>query len=177
MTSSDPSKTDLSLSPTSAATPSNSTTPKKREAEDWALVLIAEGIQSKVVRTEAGFTVAVASGDALAAREILDSWQTERSERSRRLAIPPARGASTLEAAMAYACALTLVAFHVGLENSGRWADFRELGKSQAALVLEGQWWRLITALTLHADLPHVLGNTLFGGFFLLTFAAGFDTI
>ena len=171
MTSSDPSKTDLSLSPTSAATPSNSTTPKKREAEDWALVLIAEGIQSKVVRTAAGFTVAVASGDAPAAREILDSWQTERSERSRRLAIPPARGASTLEAAMAYACALTLVAFHVGLENSGRWADFRELGKSQAALVLEGQWWRLITALTLHADLPHVLGNTLFGGFFLAAVA------
>jgi membrane associated rhomboid family serine protease len=171
MTSSDPSNTDLSLSPTSAATPSNSTTPKKREAEDWALVLIAEGIQSKVVRSETGFTVHVASGDALAAREILDSWQTERSERSRRLAIPPARGATTLEAAIAYACALTLVAFHLGLENSGRWADFRELGKSQAALVLEGQWWRLVTALTLHADLPHVLGNTLFGGFFLAAVA------
>ena len=171
MTSSDPSKSDLPLPPTSAATPSNPTTPKKREAEDWALVLIAEGIQSKVVRTEAGFTVDVASADAITARKILDSWQNERSERSRRLAIPPARGATTLEAAIAYACALTLVAFHLGLENSGRWSDFRELGKSQAALVLDGQWWRLVTALTLHADLPHVLGNTLFGGFFLAAVA------
>jgi membrane associated rhomboid family serine protease len=171
MTSSDPSKSDLPLPPTSAASASNPTTTKKREAEDWALVLIAEGIQSKVVRTEAGFTVDVASADALAARKILDSWQNERSERSRRLAIPPARGATTLEAAIAYACALTLVAFHLGLENSGHWADFRELGKSQAALVLDGQWWRLVTALTLHADLPHVLGNTLFGGFFLAAVA------
>jgi membrane associated rhomboid family serine protease len=163
MNSSDLSESD----PTLPATPTTLTTPKKREAEDWALVLIAEGIQSKVVRVEAGFSVRVATADVSAAREILDSWQSERSERSRRLSLPPPRGATTLEATMAYTCALALLAFHLGLEYSGRWAHFIELGKCQAALVLDGQWWRLVTALTLHADLPHVLGNTLFGGFFL----------
>ncbi len=161
MTSIDPNESDLPLLP---ATP---TTPSRREAEDWALVLIAEGIQSKVVRVEAGFTVRLATADASAAREILESWQSERAERSRRLRLPAARGATTLEVATAYACALGLLAFHLGLESSGRWAEFLKLGRSQAALVLEGQWWRLLTALTLHADLPHVLGNTLFGGFFL----------
>jgi membrane associated rhomboid family serine protease len=123
------------------------------------------------VRAETGFTVHVASEDARAAREIIDSWRIERSERSRRLALPPARGATNLEAAMAYTCALALVVFHLRLESSGHWAGFIRLGRSQAALVLEGQWWRLVTALTLHSDLPHVLGNTLFGGFFLTAVA------
>ena len=163
MTRFDPSESDPAL-PTTPTTP---TTSKRREAEDWALVLIAEGIQSSVVRVEAGFTVRVAGADASAARAILESWQSERVERSRRLILPPARGATMLEAAMAYASVLALLAFHLGLESAGRSADFLELGKSQAALVLEGQWWRLVTALTLHADLPHVLGNILFGGFFL----------
>lgn len=134
-------------------------------------MLIAEGISSKLVRTEAGFAVHVAADDRAAAGEILDAWRIERAERARRLALPIPRGATTLEAATAYAFVLTLLAFHLGLENSGRWLEFMDVGKSQAALVLEGQWWRLITALTLHADLPHILGNTLFGGFFLAAVA------
>lgn len=146
-------------------------TPKKREAEDWVLVLTAEGISSEVVRIDAGFSVHVAPDDLAATREILDAWRLERIERARRLALPVPRGATTLEATAAYAFALSLLAFHLGLEHAGRWLEFTDIGKSQAALVLEGQWWRLITALTLHADLPHVLGNTLFGGFFLAAVA------
>jgi membrane associated rhomboid family serine protease len=171
MTSFDPSESNPSGATASSAIPASPTTPKKREAEDWALVLIAEGIQARVVRAEAGFTVQVGPGDARAAFEIIDAWQIERSERSRRLALPPARGATALEAVMAYVCVLALLAFHLGLESSSQQADFVRLGKSQAALVLDGQWWRLITALTLHSDLPHVLGNTLFGGFFLAAVA------
>ena len=32
---------------------------------------------------------------------------------------------------------------------------------------MEGQWWRLVTALTLHADWQHLLGNLLIGGVFI----------
>ena len=43
-----------------------------------------------------------------------------------------------------------------------RW-DWRGAGALHAAAVLDGDWWRTVTALTLHGDLGHLLGNTLFG--------------
>lgn len=144
---------------------------RKREAEEWALVLIAEGIPSTVLRLDDGFTLAVAPEARPAAQEILASWQVERTERARRIALPIPRGATTFEATLAFLFALGLLVFHLGLETSGRFFDLLAIGRSQATLVLEGDWWRLITALTLHADLPHVIGNTLFGGFFLAVVA------
>jgi membrane associated rhomboid family serine protease len=31
-------------------------------------------------------------------------------------------------------------------------------------VLADGEWWRLVTALTLHADSAHLLGNVFFGG-------------
>ncbi|MFP6655668.1 MAG: rhomboid family intramembrane serine protease [Myxococcota bacterium] len=146
-------------------------THRKREAEDWALVLIAEGIPSQLFRTGGGFSLQVAPETQTTACEILTDWQIERIERARRFSLPIPRGATAVETAAAYLFALSLLPFHLGLEAAGRSSLFLEMGRSQAALVLDGQWWRLITALTLHADLPHVVGNSLFGGFFLAAVA------
>lgn len=41
--------------------------------------------------------------------------------------------------------------------------DWRDAGVMAAKLVTEGEWWRTITALTLHADIGHIAGNSLFG--------------
>ncbi len=38
-----------------------------------------------------------------------------------------------------------------------------EQGRMQAGLVMQGQWWRTVTALTLHSGLPHLLSNSVFG--------------
>lgn len=44
--------------------------------------------------------------------------------------------------------------------------DWRGAGVMAAKLVTEGEWWRTITALTLHADIGHIAGNSLFGVLF-----------
>lgn len=40
---------------------------------------------------------------------------------------------------------------------------WRDSGEVHASLVLAGQWWRTVTALTLHADLGHLVANSVFG--------------
>ncbi len=44
--------------------------------------------------------------------------------------------------------------------------DWREAGVMDAGLVRGGEWWRTVTALTLHGDLAHLVGNSLFGSVF-----------
>ena len=46
--------------------------------------------------------------------------------------------------------------------------DWFTLGNAHARLILDGQWWRTITALTLHTGWPHLLGNLAIGGIFLV---------
>lgn len=47
--------------------------------------------------------------------------------------------------------------------------DWTGLGDAHAALIREGEWWRLVTALTLHAGAVHLLGNLAIGGIFALS--------
>lgn len=44
--------------------------------------------------------------------------------------------------------------------------DWRGSGIMAARAVTDGEWWRTITALTLHADIGHIMGNSLFGMLF-----------
>ncbi|MDW7711341.1 MAG: rhomboid family intramembrane serine protease [Deferrisomatales bacterium] len=46
--------------------------------------------------------------------------------------------------------------------------DWHRVGRLDAARVLEGEWWRLATALTLHGDGLHLAGNLLLGGLLLV---------
>ena len=44
--------------------------------------------------------------------------------------------------------------------------DWLAAGRVDGALIRSGEWWRTITALTMHADLRHLVGNIVFGAFF-----------
>jgi len=44
--------------------------------------------------------------------------------------------------------------------------DWLEAGRAHARLVGQGEWWRTVTALTLHADGSHLLNNLVFGSLF-----------
>jgi rhomboid protease GluP len=50
--------------------------------------------------------------------------------------------------------------FFVGVDRRHALAiDWFAIGAAQAGLILEGAWWRTITALSLHADLLHLMSN------------------
>ncbi len=42
------------------------------------------------------------------------------------------------------------------------------LGSVNAHFIFQGEWWRLITGLTLHANLTHLMGNIFIGGVFII---------
>lgn len=44
--------------------------------------------------------------------------------------------------------------------------DWRAAGVMDAARVSAGEWWRAVTALTLHGDIGHLMANSLFGAVF-----------
>ena len=44
--------------------------------------------------------------------------------------------------------------------------DWLETGRAHALLIRQGEWWRMVTALTLHADASHLLNNLIFGSLF-----------
>ena len=44
--------------------------------------------------------------------------------------------------------------------------DWLGAGRVDGVLIRNGEWWRTITALTLHSDLRHIVGNIVFGALF-----------
>jgi membrane associated rhomboid family serine protease len=45
--------------------------------------------------------------------------------------------------------------------------DWLEAGSAIAGRILDGDWWRIVTSLTLHRDVAHLLGNLTIGGVFV----------
>ncbi len=132
-------------------------TPERRRADEWAVVLAAGDIPHRLRPRLDGWALVVAARDADAAREALDAYDRENADvpepveaRAR-----PVRGA----AAVGVAVGLLLLAFFVvtGTRAGGRVWFAR--GSADAARIVDGEWWRTITALTLHADASHVGGN------------------
>jgi len=92
---------------------------------------------------------------------------------SRRNAVPPPAPAVRGDAWTVILTMGLLAVFHVvtrrawpGLGLSP--ADWHAVGTADSAAMLAGQWWRAVTALTLHADVAHLAGNLAIGGAFLI---------
>jgi len=64
------------------------------------------------------------------------------------------------------AYAATLIAVYLAAYNLPFGRDWLAAGRLEAGAVLAGEWWRVVTALTLHVELAHLGGNLAFGAFF-----------
>jgi membrane associated rhomboid family serine protease len=122
-----------------------------------ALVLESKSIPYELIALERGWAVQVAPQAASAAREELERYALER--RPARVRVPPLLPFSGAGwGAAAYALVLLITAYSAGIQAFG--ADWLARGSLDARSIA---WWRPITALTLHLDQSHLLGNLLFG--------------
>ena len=136
---------------------------EQRKAREFGLVLHSVGIHSGMMQAEGQWIVLARLEDVERARAEIGRYERENVDwpPRERLLTPISNG---YWAALGYATLIALL--HVWRVNGEFGVDWVGAGRSDAARVASGEWWRAITALTLHADVPHVLGNILFGSVF-----------
>src|SRR5262245_42789984 len=127
-------------------------TPSRRRADEWAVVLAAADIRYRLRHRLDGWAVIVSAREAAAALEALDAYGRENTSDVAEAAAEVASPHPAL--AVGLAVALLLIAFFViSGERGGRRGWFED-GSADAERMLAGEWWRAVTALTLHADVP-----------------------
>ena len=138
-------------------------TSSRRLADEWALVLVAEGMSAVVQRASDGYALCVRDSDVERATAILDLYDSENPP-APQIEVEPDHP-DAFNAALATMGALLIFFLVTGARDARvRWF---ERGSADAERILSGELWRTVTALTLHADLGHVLGNAFAGALFL----------
>lgn len=134
--------------------------PMRHVCNDAALVLESVGIPSAVIFHGQQFALVVEAHFETRATEQLRLYQLEnqRQPKSRFSFQILSNGAL---GAMLYAAILLLM---FDLQNFDPTTEaVLAAGTGKAAAVQAGEWWRAVTALTLHVDIGHLAGNLGFG--------------
>lgn len=143
--------------------------PKRAAAEEWALVLVAEGLSPSVRAVREGFVLAVPIDEAERAATVLSAYESENPPEPQEIDHPA--GSAHLRTGLAVAGVLLAFFFVTGPRNPAvRWF---ERGSADAERILLGELWRAVTALTLHADLGHVVANAIAAALFLSAVCRG----
>jgi membrane associated rhomboid family serine protease len=125
---------------------------------EFSLVLEARGIDHEVHESEGSWVLIVPSSLLDRACEEIRRYSAERRvPRATPSYVEPHPGSAL--GASVYVAILLLVSYCAGSQLFG--LDWLSLGSLDAGA--GRQWWRAITALTLHLDQEHLLGNVLFG--------------
>jgi membrane associated rhomboid family serine protease len=140
-----------------------------RRAMDLSLVLDQEGIPHELRRVDdAHWALQIDDLDAARAEAAIAAFERENPAEARRPErLHPTSGA--VAAGAAFSLAILAMYLRTGPESAG--SPWFERGSANAAAILRGEWWRSVTALTLHADAAHVAGNAALGGILLALLA------
>ena len=145
----------LDPEPTATSIPVRS----KRQALDWSLVLISQGIESTIDNAEndAAWGLLVAPQDCEKALHAIRQYRLENRGWSwRRQMFAPG---FLFDAGSLVWATLVILFYWLSIARVG----FRDAGIMDGQAVAQGEWWRLFTAIFLHADLAHLASNTTIG--------------
>jgi membrane associated rhomboid family serine protease len=149
-----------------------------RQADLWTLVLESRDIPCRAWHGIKGWRIMVPEERFDEALDELRLFEEE----NRNWPPPPPETSPLVENTLATLSVLILLAtFHnITLLDSLPFGNMRidwlALGNADSAKILDGQWWRAVTALTLHADWLHLSGNLAIGGVFIVFLCRDFGS-
>jgi rhomboid protease GluP len=125
---------------------------------EYSLMLEARGIEHETQEEAGSWLLSVPVEMRHRAYEELSRYSVERSARRSVPDVVPVHPGAAIGVFL-YALILLVTAYCAGNGTFG--ADWLSVGSLDAGA--RGEWWRAVTALTLHLDQEHLLGNLLFG--------------
>ena len=142
----------------------------EESANLWALVLEARYVPCRIEPGDGGWHLLVPAASFDTALEELRHFEEENRDWPPPFPHSPPLAENTLAT---LAVLVLLATFHnltrVEISLSGHeLPDWIAIGSADSAGILSGQWWRLVTALTLHADWLHLISNLAIGGAFII---------
>ncbi len=135
----------------------------RRDCADRALVLAAAGIPHETVHDTDSSALLVPEAYSIRAGDELRLYDEENSTVTREPP-PVIQYHDPVPGVAGYFLCICLIAGLAGRAAFG--VDWLAEGRIDGQLVRAGEWWRVLTALTLHLDLEHLVGNLVFGLFF-----------
>ena len=134
--------------------------PSRKRCSEYALVLQAVGIRCEVLPRDSQFALLVRAQDAERGLQQIALYLRE--NRARPTGFDP-RFAVTDGLVCACLFGVTILLFDILQRDRAFSLDWLRAGISHAGLIRNGEWWRAVTALSLHADSVHLAGNLVFG--------------
>ena len=138
-------------------------TDDQRLAEEWELVLLAQGLSPSLRRTPDGVVLSVPEAEVDRALASLAAYERENPRKLAERAEPMESGNFLTGVTVAL---LLLLFFFVTVQWLPALSWFAR-GGADAERILQGELWRTVTALTLHADVAHALSNAVAAALFL----------
>jgi rhomboid protease GluP len=137
--------------------------PSLTAAYDHALVVLAMNLDCRVDDGGGGcYAVRADPAHREAIREEFAHFAEEESNQRERVESP------VFPAGVGFAAIWAAVLLAVFWRQADSPGLTRQFSNSSEALFAFGEWWRPFTALFLHGDLGHLMGNVLIGGLFCL---------
>jgi rhomboid protease GluP len=138
----------------------------RQQAEQWSLVLRAANIPSAIEFERYSWVIKVspvhekkAIGEIAAYMEENSDWPLSHPKKRVQLPVLTKSQPPTI---------LMMGALVILYVITGPWAEgsnwFSQGAVSGKQILEHGQWYRLVTGLTLHADVVHLVGNVIIGG-------------
>jgi membrane associated rhomboid family serine protease len=141
-------------------------TRSKRQAMDWSLVLISQGIESAIeLSEELGWGLSVSEEELERAKIAIERYNAENVRW-------PWRRQIQQEIVFDWGALAWVFLISLFYYLQSRGINLRDAGLMDAQAVSRGEWWRLSTAIFLHANIGHLAANASIG-FFLLGLTMG----